>query len=189
MTPLTKISAIILFNMLSWVCLGQSKEEKYWDKACDYSIRSVLLEFSTDSADIKEMDKCSMYAVKFYSKVIEINPKRAEAYERRAEAKNKSCDYRGAIKDYDKYLEFNSKDGEAYYSRGDVKMELSDYYGALKDFNRAIKINPKRSPFYYDRGLCKLNLGNLAGACEDWGKAGELGLDLAYDLIKKYCNN
>ncbi len=41
---------------------------------------------------------------------------------------------------------------------------------------------------YYNRGLAKIQLGQIDGGCLDLSKAGELGADKAYDLIKKYCN-
>ena len=51
-----------------------------------------------------------------------------------------------------------------------------------------IELNPKNKEAYSNRGIAKLNLKDKNGACLDWSKAGELGYEEAYDMIKKNCN-
>ncbi|OGU77074.1 MAG: hypothetical protein A2V93_05355 [Ignavibacteria bacterium RBG_16_34_14] len=127
-------------------------------------------------------------AIQDYNKAIDINPKYAETYNNRGIVKGKLEDYRGAIQDYSKAIKINHKYADAYNNRGVAKGKLEDYKGAIQDYNNAIEINPKYAGAYYNRGIAKYNLGKKSEACLDWRKAGELGVDDAYDLIRKYCN-
>jgi len=72
--------------------------------------------------------------------------------------------------------------------RGLAKAKLGDYKGAISDYNKAIELNPKLADAYYDRGVVKLLLGQKDSGCLDLYKAGELGFDKAYEVIKEYCN-
>jgi hypothetical protein len=67
-------------------------------------------------------------------------------------------------------------------------LNLEDYRGAILDFNMAIELNPKSGDAYYSRGLAKIALNDVNGGCLDLSKAGELGYDRAYEVIKKLCN-
>ena len=69
-----------------------------------------------------------------------------------------------------------------------AKVKLEDYRGAIADYTRAIEISPKVAKFYLNRADVLKKLAYLDGACLDWSKAGELGINSAYELIKKYCN-
>jgi len=40
---------------------------------------------------------------------------------------------------------------------------------------------------YYNRGLAKSDSGDISRGCKDWRRAGELGLEQAWELIKEYC--
>ena len=66
-------------------------------------------------------------------------------------------------------------------------MKLGDNRGAIEDNNKAIELNPDYALAYLNRGAAKYNLGDKNGGCLDFSKAGELGYEDAYDLIKKYC--
>ena len=103
-------------------------------------------------------------------------------------SKNDLQDYRGAISDYSKAIQIEPKNEIAFYNRGISKYNLLDYSGAINDFNKTIEINSKNKEAYYYRGIIKIkNLKQKNSGCLDLSKAGELGLDKAYDEIKKYC--
>ena len=77
----------------------------------------------------------------------------------------------------------------AYYGlRAEAKEALQDYTGAKADYTKIIELDPKSGLAYKSRGLVKLKLKDKNGACLDFSKAGELGLDDAYDAIREYCN-
>ena len=58
----------------------------------------------------------------------------------------------------------------------------------MADYTKAIELNPKDADSYNNRGLLKLSLGQKDSGCLDLSKAGELGNEVAYDAIKKFCN-
>ncbi len=78
--------------------------------------------------------------------------------------------------------------GKFYNNRGAVKYKLKDYKGSLSDFNSAIKLDPNNAMAFCNRGLAKIKLNDKNGGCLDLSKAGELGFQVAYESIKKYCN-
>lgn len=128
-------------------------------------------------------------AVEYYSQYIKLYPTSFQAYCNRALVKSELGNYMGAIQDYDKAIEINPNDAHNYCNRGVVKSDhLNDYKSAIQDFNKAIDIEPKYASAYINRGIAKYNLSDVTGACLDWSKAGDLGDDDAYEIIKEYCN-
>lgn len=77
---------------------------------------------------------------------------------------------------------------DAFSCKGTIEWEKQEYQDALSDFNSAIDINPKNIVAYTNRGLLKLELGQKDSGCLDLSKAGELGYEKAYELIREYCN-
>lgn len=115
------------------------------------------------------------------------------AYARRGKLKNILKDYKGAISDLTKAIEFMNDDYESYSERGDAKFSLKDYRGAIVDYDICIEDNIKTKNYdgtiYCNRGLAKINLGRKEEGCLDLSKAGELGCDYAYEVIKEECQN
>jgi tetratricopeptide (TPR) repeat protein len=121
---------------------------------------------------------------------IEINPSLAHPYMIRGSIKCRLNDYIGGIEDYNKAFERNLNPREAtetYAERGMAKFRINDYKGAIEDFSNAIELNPKYADAYAGRGLSKIMLKDKTGGCLDLNKAKELGLGIANDLIKKWC--
>jgi tetratricopeptide (TPR) repeat protein len=96
-------------------------------------------------------------------------------------------DYKSAILEFNKAIDLNQENAWAYYCRGIAKNMLKDYRGAITDINKAIYYDPKSGHFYISRGIVKIKLNQLEDACLDFGKAGELGIDKAYEMINEYC--
>jgi tetratricopeptide (TPR) repeat protein len=94
----------------------------------------------------------------------------------------------GAIADFNKAIELNPKYVRAYLLRGTSKYNLEDYRGAISDFDMVTSLDPKELDAYLLRGLAKIMLRQKDSGCLDFSKAGELGDERAYDMIKKYCN-
>jgi len=65
---------------------------------------------------------------------------------------------------------------------------LKNYQTAMTNLNSAIALNSDYGEAYFIRGQIKDILNDNAGCCSDLSKAGELGLESAYDEIKKRCN-
>ncbi len=136
-------------------------------------------------------------AIYYFNKLISIDSKSNYSHDKmsdysfflRGVAKHNLQDYRGAIADYSKAIEIDPNYAEAYFKRGNAKYDFQDYKGAIADYSRAIEINPRyASDAYYNRGLAKIILGQIDSGCMDLSKAGELGFEEAYDMIRKFCN-
>ncbi len=57
----------------------------------------------------------------------------------------------------------------------------------MLDYNKAIELKPDYAQAFYNRGIARYNVKDKVGGCLDFSKAGELGDNSAYDLIKEYC--
>lgn len=172
--------------------LKEKKAEKYFKKAMQLAEESDYLE-----------------ALKFFDSALKLKPDDELAYFNRAVIKHNLAKYKDAIKDYTKAIslmhegeggghgggeeegghgeEHNPK-AEAFNYRALAKMELDDYRGAISDFGEAIKLDANVAEYYVNRAEALKILDYMDAACLDWSKAGELGDEEVYDLIKKYCN-
>jgi len=133
-------------------------------------------------------------AIKDYTIAIEMeNPIYKVAlrsyYTSRGLAKQMVKDYRGAIDDFTVAISFDPKDSDHLYNaRGGSKSVLKNYPDAILDFSKAIEMNPKEGRYYLGRGLARVGNNERDLGCRDFSRAGELGYESAYDLIKDWCN-
>ena len=109
-----------------------------------------------------------------YIELIKLNPKYADAYYSRGDAKGKLSDPTGVLAKYTEAIKQNPKDEQSHYERGMFKMIRQDYAGAITDFTKVIRLNPKAGVTYYNRGNAKGKLKDLKGAIADFTKAIQL---------------
>lgn len=121
----------------------------------------------------------------------------------KSECKFNLKDYRGAIIDYGiavdtlaKYQKKCNSDWviEIYsslnYYNAIANYKLKKYNNALFSLNEVIEfkgVNNFPKTYLY-KGLIEIQNKNKDSACINFSKAGELGCEEAYPLIKKYCN-
>jgi tetratricopeptide (TPR) repeat protein len=113
------------------------------------------------------------------------NPKDAQAYIDRGNARSANGDVGGAIADYGRAIELNPKSAGAYYNRGLGKRDKHNFDGAIADFDKAIELKPDDHEFYNDRGIAKRGKGDNDGAIADYTKSIELD---PKDAEKPYFN-
>lgn len=89
---------------------------------------------------------------------------------------------------YTKAISLDPNQSYAYERRGMLKFALADYFGCIEDLNVSINLHSNKGEVYYIRGLAKFYNSDNLSACEDLRTAGELGIIVAYDAIKSYCN-
>ena len=79
-----------------------------------------------------EKQKAGNYqgAIDDWSKVIEINPQNAIAYNNRGSAKDDLGDHQGAITDYTKAIGIDPQNANAYINRSKARLNLGDNKGA-----------------------------------------------------------
>ncbi len=127
-------------------------------------------------------------AITDYSKVIEIDPKNEDAYVYRGGAKINLNDNSGAVADLDKAIDLNGRNHVSYNFRGTAKGGLKQYTAAIKDLDKSIDIKFDYASAYVNRAAIKMTLKDKKGACKDLEKADQLGSNMAYKLIQKYCS-
>lgn len=96
--------------------------------------------------------------------------------------------YSDILTDYSVVLYMNPNFSFGYYNRGNIYCSNERYLSAMDEYDKAIKIDPEFAEAYYNRGLVRILLNDVDGGAKDLSKAGELGIDESYNVIKRYCN-
>ncbi|MCK9305501.1 MAG: tetratricopeptide repeat protein, partial [Bacteroidales bacterium] len=74
-----------------------------------------------------------------------------------------------------------------YYNLGNLYCLSNDLPEAIVQYSKALELFPYIGEAYYNRGLVLIYLKDREKGCIDLSKAGELGIEDAYSVIKKYC--
>ena len=85
-------------------------------------------------------------AIADYDRAIEINPRFAEAYSNRGNARLDGRDLDGSIADYDLAIKIDPVFAKAYGNRGLARLFQGDMAAAEKDFAQCLKLDPKLKP-------------------------------------------
>ncbi len=94
--------------------------------------------------------------------------------------------YDEAIADLNKVLKLFPDFAYAYYNRGNLKARSGDLPAAFDDYTKAIEQHPHFAEAYYNRGMVQLMMKDTRKGYLDLSKAGELGIEEAYELLKRY---
>ena len=97
-------------------------------------------------------------------------------------------DYQDILDDYQACIFINPKFPFAYYNKAYILCKLGKYQEAIRNFDQAIELQPDFAEAYFNRGLTRIYLDDIEGGAKDLSKAGELGIQDAYNIIKRYCN-
>ena len=100
---------------------------------------------------------------------------------------SRTYNYDEAIADLDKAEKISPELTYIYYNRGNLKCLSNKMPEAIVDYTKAIQLYPDYSEAYFNRGLVQMYLRDTEKGCLDISKAGELGIEEAYSIIKKYC--
>lgn len=98
-----------------------------------------------------------------------------------------SYDYTPAIHDMTKAAKLMPELPFTYYNLGNLYCLSNDLPEAINQYTRALEIYPALKEAYFNRGLVLIFLKDKEKGCIDLSKAGELGVQDAYSVIKKYC--
>ncbi|KKK55959.1 hypothetical protein LCGC14_3069340, partial [marine sediment metagenome] len=96
--------------------------------------------------------------------------------------------YSQAILDYDKAIELNPDFPYTHFNRAYVRSFMDDLVLSAEDYSKSIELKPDLGEAYYNRGLLYIFLKSQTAGCNDLSKAGELGIESAYKVIFKFCN-
>jgi len=98
-------------------------------------------------------------------------------------------DYSAAINDMEKAVELMPEFPYTYYNLGNLYCLSNDFPLAIQYYSKALERYSWIPEAYYNRGLSQIYLKEKEKGCIDLSKAGELGVQDAYRVIKKYCSS
>ena len=96
-------------------------------------------------------------------------------------------DYTDAIEDMKAAAEIAKDIPYVYYNLGNLYCLSSEHVNSIENYTKAIELYPKMGDAYFNRGLVLIYLKDKEKGCIDLSRAGELGVQDAYGVIKKYC--
>ena len=110
-------------------------------------------------------------AIKYFNKVIELNPNNEKAYFNRGLSKAYLQIYEESLKDFDISIKLNPNIDKTYLEKSNVLLDINKYEDAIENLNKAIALNQNNSYAYFNRGIAKSNLERYKEAMEDYNKA------------------
>lgn len=101
----------------------------------------------------------------------------------------RSYDYTDAISDMKAAAEIVDDIPYLYYNLGNLYCLSSEHISSIDNYTKAIELYPYMGDAYFNRGLVLIYLKDKEKGCIDLSRAGELGVQDAYGVIKKYCED
>ena len=101
----------------------------------------------------------------------------------------RSYDYTDAIDDMKDASEIIKDLPYLYYNLGNLYCLSSEHINSIENYTRAIELYPYMGDAYFNRGLVLIYLKDKEKGCIDLSRAGELGVQDAYGVINKYCED
>jgi tetratricopeptide (TPR) repeat protein len=98
-------------------------------------------------------------------------------------------DYTDAIEDMKRVTELVPNLPYAYFNLGNLYCLSSEHINSIENYTKAISLYPYMGDAYFNRGLVLIYLKDKEKGCIDLSRAGELGVQDAYGVIKKYCED
>ena len=102
---------------------------------------------------------------------------------------SRQYDYSDAIRDMKKAAEIVPDIPYVYYNLGNLYCLSSEHINSIENYSKAIDLYPYMGDAYFNRGLVLIYLKDKEKGCIDLSRAGELGVQDAYSVIKKYCED
>ena len=96
-------------------------------------------------------------------------------------------DYSDAIEDLKAAAEVMKDVPYIYYNLGNLYCLSSEHINSIENYSKAIELYPYMGDAYFNRGLVLIYLKDKEKGCIDLSRAGELGVQDAYGVIKKFC--
>ena len=98
---------------------------------------------------------------------------------------SRTYSYDEAIEDINKALKLYPDFAEAYYNRANLMAISGKLPEAYEDYTKAIELEPSMGEAYYNRALVQIFMKDTRKGCLDLSKAGELGIESAYDILRQ----
>ncbi len=137
-----------LFNELKITNISASNEieQKIWDIWSTHPTNPKLTSILSEGSNLMSIQEFNK-ALDIFTKVIELDPSWAEAWNKRATVLYLLGDYEGSQKDIDKVLKLEKRHFGALAGQGLVNIKLENYEKAIKSYQKAKEIYPSmKSP-------------------------------------------
>jgi Tfp pilus assembly protein PilF len=99
----------------------------------------------------------------------------------------RSYDYSAAIADMEHAASLAPDFAYTYYNLGNLYCLSNQLPESIQYYSKALALYPYLAEAYYNRGLIQIYLRDREKGCLDISTAGELGIQDAYSVIKKFC--
>ncbi|MEG1414380.1 MAG: tetratricopeptide repeat protein [Mucinivorans sp.] len=96
-------------------------------------------------------------------------------------------DYSAVIADLKASIALMPEFPHLYFNLGNILAKQNNMTEALEAYTKAIELFPYFADAYFNRALVQIMVGETQKGCLDLSKAGELGIDVAYEVLKKNC--
>ena len=97
-------------------------------------------------------------------------------------------DYSQALSDMEQAAQILPYFPHIQFNLGNLYCLSSRFVEALGSYDNAIRLYPWMGDAYFNRGLVLIYLKDKEKGCIDLSRAGELGVEGAYRVIKRYCD-
>ena len=100
---------------------------------------------------------------------------------------DRTYDYSEAVADMEQAAQILPDDPFVRFNLGNLYCLSSQLVEAIGSYTKAISLFPAMGDAFYNRGLVQIYLKDKEKGCIDLSHAGELGVQEAYSVISKYC--
>ena len=116
-------------------------EQKIWKIWSTHPNNQKLTERLKEGSELVRNKQLSK-AINIFTEVIDLDPKWAEAWNKRATVLYMMGDYKNSQKDIDKVLKLEKRHFGALAGQGLVNIKLENYEKAIESYKKAKEINP-----------------------------------------------
>ena len=102
---------------------------------------------------------------------------------------SRSYDYDDAISDMETAVQIMPDLPYLYFNLGNLYCLSKEHVKSIEKYTKAIELYGYMGEAYFNRGLVLIYLKDKDKGCVDLSRAGELGVQDAYSVIKKYCED
>ena len=96
-------------------------------------------------------------------------------------------DYSEALADMEQAASIQPSSPYIQFNLGNLYCLSSQLVNAIESYGKAIALYPYMGDAYFNRGLVLIYLKDKEKGCIDLSRAGELGIEGAYNVISRYC--
>lgn len=107
----------------------------------------------------------------------------------RIKSHSRIYNYDESIADLNKTIKLFPDFAYGYYNRANLMAVSGRLPEAFDDYTKAVELNPNFAEAYYNRGLVQIFMKDTRKGCLDISKAGELGIEQAYEVLKRYASS